>query len=421
MGILTIHMIFLREHNRIALQLKHINPHWDDSKLYQEARKINIAQYQHMIYSEFLPALIGNQKMTDYRLHPEKTGYYLDYNSQVNPGVLNEFSTAAFRVGHTMVPSHFQLLDQNYLPTGSLSLLEAFHNTTMAFLPGVFDSLLRGMMGSRLNGMDLSIEEVLVDRLFEKKGELHSGEDLVARNIARARDHGIPAFTKYKAACGGGVVSKFDDLKRTMSQNTINALMQIYAHVDDIDLFVGGLAEDPVSGGLVGPTFACIIAYQFFNSRRGDRFWYENAVHGFTPAQLHSIRSSFSLSRLLCDNMDHDKEPCETKRKDAVVPLRSFYIPSHVENPLWRCGRIPFVDLTLWTETTNREPVACTYLGLVYQWNKFVQVSPCLTCICQIDGKLKCDPNLKGCASSIRDDFCLSVCDETASNLIWGN
>ncbi|XP_064082488.1 peroxidase-like isoform X2 [Macrobrachium nipponense] len=419
MGILAAHVIFLREHNLIASQLKHINPHWDDSRLYQEARKINIAQYQHIVYSEFLPALIGSQKMTDYRLHPEKSGYYLDYNNRVNPGVLNEFSTAAFRVGHTMVPGHFPLLDKNFLPTGSLPLLEAFHNISMTFVPGMCDSLIRGLLGTRLNGMDMNVDEVLIDKLFERRGVLHSGQDLVSRNIARARDHGIPPFVKYKAACGGGVASKFEDLRRTMSQNAINALRQIYAHVDDIDLFVGGLAEDPVPGGLVGPTFACIIAYQFLNARRGDRFWYENPEGGFTPAQLHAIRSSASFARVLCDTMDHEsKDPCSRNPKESVIPLRAFFIPSHVENPLWRCDRIQSVDFSLWAENHIKEPVACSYLGTVYQWNKFVQVSPCLICICQIDGELKCEPNLKGCAANSRDEFCLSLCYETTSNLI---
>ena len=64
----------------------------------------------------------------------------------------------------------------------------------------------------------------------------------------------------------------------------LNNFCHIFRHVDDIDLFPGGMVETLVPGGLVGPTFACIIARQFRNSKIGDRFWYErpDTVTGFT-------------------------------------------------------------------------------------------------------------------------------------------
>lgn len=37
----------------------------------------------------------------------------------------------------------------------------------------------------------------------------------------------------------------------------------VYAHLDDIDLFVGGLAEKPLPGAFIGPTFGCIMSKQF--------------------------------------------------------------------------------------------------------------------------------------------------------------
>ena len=70
-------------------------------------------------------------------------------------------------------------------------------------------------------------------------------------------------------------------------------------------LFLGGLAETPLHGGLVGPTFACIIGIQFRNLRKCDRFWYENGnpLIRFTEAQLAEIRK-ITLSKVICENCD---------------------------------------------------------------------------------------------------------------------
>jgi hypothetical protein len=48
------------------------------------------------------------------------------------------------------------------------------------------------------------------------------------------------------------------------------------------------MAEKPVRGGIVGPTFACILGQQFLNLKKGDRFWYENGGHpgSFRPDQV---------------------------------------------------------------------------------------------------------------------------------------
>lgn len=56
---------------------------------------------------------------------------------------------------------------------------------------------------------------------------------------------------------------------------------------DDIDLFAGGVAERSVDKGVVGPTFACIIADHFRSIKLGDRFWFENeGKQGFTPGMF---------------------------------------------------------------------------------------------------------------------------------------
>lgn len=58
-SLVVLHMVFMREHNRIAGELQRLNPHWNDEELFLEARRILTAEFQVITYKEFLPAVIG--------------------------------------------------------------------------------------------------------------------------------------------------------------------------------------------------------------------------------------------------------------------------------------------------------------------------------------------------------------------------
>ena len=103
MGLTALHVLFLRQHNAIATGLSGINPQWNDAILFQEARRINVAILQHITYNEYLPVVLGREKMREVGLFPLDTGFSPDYDPTVNPSIVNEFSASAFRFGHSIV------------------------------------------------------------------------------------------------------------------------------------------------------------------------------------------------------------------------------------------------------------------------------------------------------------------------------
>lgn len=146
--------------------------------------------------------------------------------------------------------------------------------------------------------------------------------------------------------CGLSAINDWRDLISVLGPESTDRIRQAYRSVNDIDLFVGGLAERPVVGGLVGPTFACIIAQQFSNLRKGDRFWYENGgfESSFTPAQLASLRQ-VTLAQVLCRQVN-----------GGTMQPHAFLPPDMTGNERQFCGELSLIPLDLipWTE---RDPL----------------------------------------------------------------
>ena len=74
--------------------------------------------------------------------------------------------------------------------------------------------------------------------------------DLAALNINRCRDHGCAPYVEYREWCGLGRATKFSDLIQ-INAATQSKLATMYQDVANIELFVGGSLETPLSGSLV--------------------------------------------------------------------------------------------------------------------------------------------------------------------------
>jgi peroxidase len=194
-GLTILVVAFTRNHNLIASGLQQAHPDWNDEKLYQEARKINIAVVQNIVYQGFLPALLGSGTSLS------QPGAF---NPSVDATISMPFSTAAFRL-HTYVPTFFVTRDKTYAVSNQLQLRDIFHNLKITMNGNMYDDLIRGFASQPtqdFNGIySAEMTEWLFPQIFSG-GSLPAkiadfGADIVALNVQRGRDHKIQGYTFY--------------------------------------------------------------------------------------------------------------------------------------------------------------------------------------------------------------------------------
>jgi hypothetical protein len=273
--LVAIETLFVREHNRLADKFAVKHPDWTDEQVFQAARKIVGAEIESITYNQFIPALLGAGALPA----------YAGYDPTVNPGIATEFSTAAFRIGHSQLNGDVKFFDNDGNPIRPpMNLDDAFFNPDPIKQSGI-DPLLKYLASDNAQEVDTLVIDAVRNFLFGPPGS--GGLDLVSLDIQRARDHGIADYNTVRQAYGLGAVNSFADIT---SDPALQAKLQtLYGDVNHIDLLIGGLAEDHVPGAAVGPTFRAILIDQFERTRDGDRLWFENTFSGHDLKVLESV------------------------------------------------------------------------------------------------------------------------------------
>jgi hypothetical protein len=257
----SIQTLMIREHNWHVTRLALANPSWDGERLYQRARAIVIAEMQAITYKEWLPKVVGAGAIPTY------TGF----KPEVDASIKIEFSAAALRFGHSIVSGAQDRIDEQGNITESLTLAQAFFLTPSEFeRNGGADGFLRKLAADISNKLDVHIIEDLRNLLDDPPAAI----DLAATNIQRGRDLGLPSLNQMRQVLG---LTAYTSWSQITSDTVLAAALQAaYTDINDIDLWIGGLAEDRVVGAMVGQTFRTIIVDQFIRVRDGDAQWYEN-------------------------------------------------------------------------------------------------------------------------------------------------
>jgi hypothetical protein len=313
----AVHTVWHREHNFQAERIRAAHPEWSDEQVFQAAKIIQNAEYQRVVFTEFAEAMSGPI--------PGPSHGFSGYNPDVNPGISDEFAGAMYRVGHSMIDETIPFTDRAGT-TQQIPLFSAFLN------PGMFEgrdplthgvggaaAIIAGEVGVAYQRIDTQVVEVIRSKL------LGLPLDLYAANIERGRELGIATLngfrrdlsedgsllaqagqaSNYATALPDKVPSlapyatwaEFGQHLRGTPEEQADLLALFKAtygeddiHVNDVDLFVGGLAEAPFGASQMGSTFTWIFQEQLDRLQEGDRFYYFNQLKD-APLILADINS----------------------------------------------------------------------------------------------------------------------------------
>jgi len=299
--LLSLQILFLREHNRVARLLAKKHHDWDDDKLFSHARKYVIATIQHVTFSEFLYWLLA-------RPFPEPD---LDYDDKIDPRIHVFFSTVAFRYGHSEVSDLINI----YSGKGSGPKLSDHYFDPYFLLDVGVNSLWEGMAYQLQQSPDEKFADSIRNHLFD--GHNHYHYDLMSFDIQRARDHGIPSCNHARIAYGLHPIEDweyFDFLDKANGANekeVESEVSHVYKNPWVADAFICGLAEKWVDSKYaekhhdysnLGKLFEAAIISQFQRLRIGDRFWYTRHIETVcSHGDLEDVRHR-TLADVIRDN-----------------------------------------------------------------------------------------------------------------------
>ncbi|XP_050067146.1 peroxidase-like [Anopheles maculipalpis] len=294
-----LQITFVREHNRIARLLQSLNTNLSAEEIFQRARSINIAQYQHIVYYEWLPNFLGQSFMLQNQLIYASKGPTNDYSFSTDPSVINSHTTAAFRFFHSSIQGTLRLYEESRRSMSKVDIND--HTNNPSILEETFErypSLLRGLTTQPMGLNDASFDPATKHFLFRFNNMF--GTDLKAIDIQRGRDHGLPGYNDFLFYFFQQRASSWADYNRFLIPGAIEKLSIYYKSVDDLELSVGLAFEKKIDGTETGLVLQNILREQFLRTRKADRFFYENGNH-LSTVQLAEIRK-VSMAKILCAN-----------------------------------------------------------------------------------------------------------------------
>ena len=395
-GLSAVHHVFHSEHNRLVDQVKDkalasgdlaflnewlLQPAtefptsadglvWNGERLFQAARFGNEMMYQHLVFEEF-----GRKIAPDIDLFAP-----IGPNTSIDPAIFAEFAHVIYRFGHSMLTETVDSVNADG-SRSDMTLFDAFLNP-LAFGGDepyshreAAGAIVRGMTGQVGNEIDEFVTAALRDNLVGLP------LDLVALNIARGRETGMPSLNEarrqFQDIAGGdtqlAAYTSWVDFALSIKHpaSLVNFIAAYGTHdtvtseatmegkraaatklvlggtgaptdrldflnargawagddlggLENVDLFVGGLAEEKMPfGGMLGSTFTFVFRLQMENLQAGDRFYYLARTQGMN---LLTELENNSLAKMVQRSTDLGETMFAMPGDIFATPAFSFYV-----------------------------------------------------------------------------------------------
>lgn len=310
--LLSLHTLFMREHNDIAKELLIEFPEWTDEEIYLMARKINIAQMQKITFEQWYPAIVG-----------EKLPPYTGYKRTVDPTVSVLFSTAAFRVGHTLVGNQVNRVGRRRRKLSPFNFMNIFFSGTATMKRLGIDDFIRGALLNNAQKIDLKIVSALRNFLFTRIKQ-EDAFDLAANNLQRCRDHNCPSYKEIRRFFRRGRsrnVRRFTDITKDIG--LASRMQSVYGNVRKVDAWIGLIAEDHEPNSSFGATMKAVWKQEFRRLRDGDRFHFR--ADGHFPEEVRKLQR---VKDVLDEKFDVFRAIIQrnTRISRADLPKKTFFV-----------------------------------------------------------------------------------------------
>lgn len=294
------HTIWFRNHNWHVDQLRAQNSAWSEEQLYQAARALNEAEFQKIVYDEYLPSLMGDNALSAYN----------GFQADVDPSIINEWTTVAFRFGHDQAsPGQILVSETGEISFVPLEFASLIANSGQAIKTDeALGDWVRGQLGQSSQEIDGRIASTLRNALFgvPASADDPTGADdeflqlnLPLLDIHRGRDHGVGDYNQLRAGLGLETYNSFEEFahENGLGQDRVDQLYSVYSDISELDSIVGGLLEAKVPGSQLGEMFTVLNVMQFEATRDGDPYFYLNRFSD-APEVLEQI-SATTMSGVL--------------------------------------------------------------------------------------------------------------------------